>query len=122
MGTQFRKRIAPFVGHELVKAKQARSEGESELEFAHLERAHVLGQASTYWHVRVHVLMLLWGLRQRDLQEIVGQVFRILGAATKTAVGLVPAGNTGGARVSPFRKMPIDPELAGLIERARTGV
>lgn len=122
MKSSFGKRIAPFVGHELVQARQARSEGDSEREFAHLERAHVLGQASTYWHVRVHVLMLLWGLRHRSPREVVGQVFRIVGAATKTAIGMVPAGNTGGANVSPFRKMPIDPELAGLIERARTGV
>lgn len=121
MAGRFRNRIAPFVGHELVQARQARSEGESEREFAHLERAHVLGQASTYWHVRVHVLMLLWGLRQGNLREVVGQIVRTLGAALGTAVGMVPEGNTGGSNVSPFRRMPIDPELQGLIERARTG-
>ncbi|MDX1636255.1 MAG: DUF3703 domain-containing protein [Marinobacter sp.] len=122
MTAGFRKRIAPFVGHELVKARQARSEGERELEFTHLERAHVLGQASTYWHVKVHVLMLMWALRQRDLREFLGQVFRTLGAALGTALGMVPQGNTGGANVSPFRKMPIDPELQGLIERAKADV
>jgi hypothetical protein len=29
--------------------------------------------------------------------NVLGQVVRIFGAGTKTAVGLVPAGNTGGA-------------------------
>ena len=33
--------------------------------------------------------------------------------------GLVPAGNTGGANVSAVRPMPIEPELADIIERAR---
>ncbi len=85
----------------------------------HLERAHVLGQESTYWHVHVHYLMLLWAFRYRSVREILGQVFRIVGAATKTAFGLVPQGNTGGANVSPFRKMPIAPELADVIDRAK---
>ena len=44
---------------------------------------------------------------------------RIVGAATKTFIGLVPAGNTGGANVSAVRPMPLDPELAAIIEKAR---
>jgi hypothetical protein len=51
------------------------------------------------------------------MREVFGQIFRIVGAATKTPFGIVPQGNTGGANVSPFKKMPIDPELANLIRR-----
>ena len=43
------------------------------IEFHHLERAHILGQASTIEHVRVHAMMLAWALRQRDTREIFGQ-------------------------------------------------
>lgn len=122
MKRTFTRRIAPFVEVELKNAKQARSAGDSHQEFAHLERAHVLGQESTYWHVKVHALMLLWAARNGSAREALGQVFRIFGAATKTAFGLVPQGNTGGANVSPFKKMLLAPELAALIQRAKSDV
>lgn len=84
--------------------------------FMHLERAHVLGQ----WHVGPHVLahlgMLRIGWRRRDLREIVGQLLRIPGGAIGSAMGRVPRGNTGGARVSAFRKMPIPPDLRELLQ------
>jgi len=122
MQTTFSQRIASYVETELANAKQARSAGDAQQEFAHLERAHVLGQESTYWHVKVHVLMLLWAIRNRSVRETLGQAFRIVGAATNTAFGLVPQGNTGGANVSPFKKVPITPELAALIQKAKSGV
>lgn len=117
MKSNFSRMISPFVQAELKDARRARVSGDIRREFAHLERAHVLGQQSTYWHVKVHVLMLVWGIRNRSMREVFGQIFRIVGAATKTVFGLVPQGNTGGANVSPFKKMPIDPELANLIRR-----
>jgi hypothetical protein len=64
--------------------------------------------------------MLLWGVRRRQLREVAGQVLRIVGAATKTAFGLVPTGNTGGSNVSPFRRLPIPLELQSIIDEART--
>jgi hypothetical protein len=103
-------------------SRDAETHGESAVAFAHLERAHVLGQASTVEHVRVHWHMLVWALRQRRPGECLGQAFRIAGAATKTAIGLVPYGNTGGSDVSPFKRMPIEPELEKLIQQARSGV
>jgi hypothetical protein len=75
----------------------------------------VLSQLSTREHVRVHWHMLVWGLRQRDMKEIAGQVLRIAGAATKTAIGLVPLGNTGGANVSPLKPMPVPADLAEIL-------
>jgi hypothetical protein len=120
MNNRFSRRIAASVRVELKASVKARATGRAEHEFACLERAHVLGQGSTYWHVRVHLMMLMWGLRHSDVREIVGQIFRILGAATKTVFGLVPEGNTGGANVNPFRSMEIDPELAELIQRAKS--
>lgn len=122
MKSNFSRMIAPHVEVELDSARQARSSGDPSREFTHLERAHVLGQEATYWHVKVHVLMLAWAIRNHSIREVLGQVFRIVGAATKTAIGLVPQGNTGGANVSPFRKMPIAPELANLIRKAKSGV
>lgn len=88
--------------------------------FHHLERAHVLGQASTRQHVRAHIAMLQWAIRQRAFRELFGQLMRIVGAATKTAIGLVPEGNTGGADISPFRRLPIPNDLRNQITSART--
>lgn|SRR5690554_3922792 len=122
MQRTFTQQVASYVEAELSNAKAARSAGNPQQEFTHLERAHVLGQESTYWHVKVHVLMLAWAIRNHSVREALGQLFRIVGAATKTAFGLVPQGNTGGVNVSPFKKMPISPELAALIQRAKSGV
>ncbi|WP_200821293.1 DUF3703 domain-containing protein [Oceanicoccus sp. KOV_DT_Chl] len=117
--SKFSKSIAPFVAMEITAAKNYRNRGDFAVEFSHLENAHVLGQESTYHHVKVHCLMLLWGLRQRRVGEIVGQLIRILGAATKTAIGFVPTGNTGGSNISPFKSIPIKPELSAIISRAK---
>lgn len=122
MRTSFSKQIKPYIEAELNKAASARSASYYDEEFSHLERAHVLGQESTYWHVKVHVLMLAWAVRNHAIKEALGQVVRIVGAATVTVLGLIPLGNTGGSNVSPFKKMPIDPELAALIHKARDGI
>jgi hypothetical protein len=45
---------------------------------------------------------------------------RIVGAATKTAFGLVPIGTTGGANVSPLKPMPVAGDLAEVLA-ATTG-
>jgi len=83
--------------------------------------AHVLGQASTREHVRVHWQMLRWAARQRQPQELAAQVLRIIGAAVLTAAGLVPEGNTGGGNVSAFRRLPVPPGLAAIIASVRSG-
>ena len=88
-------------------------------QFRHLERAHILSQYSTRDHVRVHVAMLRWGIAQRSPGEVAGQLVRIVAAATKTALGWVPVGNTGGANVSPIRPMPLPDDLAEIIVRHR---
>lgn len=116
--THFSQRIAPHVDREIAAAQRLDDLGEVAASFTHLERAHVLGQASTFHHVRVHVLMLCWAMKHRVWKEAQGQVLRIVGAATKTVFGWVPTGNTGGANISPFKPLPIAPDLAHTIEAA----
>jgi hypothetical protein len=112
--SSFADNIRPHVDAELNAAAVDPERG-----FAHLERAHVLGQASTREHVRVHWAMMRWAWRHRDAKEFAGQLVRIAGAATKTFIGMVPSGNTGGSNVSAIKPMPVDPELAAIIEKAR---
>ena len=117
--TAFARQIRPHVSSEHDAAREAETHGSPPTAFAHLERAHVLGQASTREHVRVHVAMLLWGVRNRSPREIFGQSVRIVGAATKTFIGLIPDGNTGGANISAFRKLPVPDDLRLVIDHAR---
>ncbi len=118
--SSFAELIRPHVDAELNAAAVAEATGNYAQAFRHLERAHVMGQPSTYEHVRVHWRMLLWGWRQRDVRECMGQITRVVGAATKTAFGLVPTGNTGGSNVSPIKPMPVPEDLAAVINKARS--
>jgi hypothetical protein len=115
---RFAALIRPHVAAELERAHALSSSGHAALAFQHLERAHVLGQASTIEHVRAHWHMLLWGIRNRSAREVLGQVLRLGGAATKTAIGLVPRGNTGGADISPFKSLPVPPDLDPILTSA----
>ena len=116
---RFARNIKPAVTLELQIAKSLETIDPTG-SFRHLERAHVLGQASTRQHVRAHIAMLRWAIRQRALSEAVGQLIRIVGAATKTAIGLVPEGNTGGANINPFRRLAIPDDLRTQITAARS--
>lgn len=118
----FSKNIAPYVNEEILKSIQAQGAGDYPSAFTYLENAHVLGQESTYWHVKVHYLMMLWGIKQKNIKEVLGQIIRIIGAVLLTAVKSVPVGNTGGSNVSPVKIMPIKPEHAAIIIRAKENV
>jgi hypothetical protein len=118
LSSRFARRIRPCVKAELDAATACEARGEPVSAFGHLERAHILGQRSTAEHVRVHWAMFRWALRQHVPQEALGQSWRLLGAALKTWLGWVPIGNTGGASVNGFRRMPIPVDLKRLIDDA----
>ncbi|KEQ17109.1 DUF3703 domain-containing protein [Endozoicomonas numazuensis] len=115
----FTKKIRPYVEQELDQYRALMREAKPAEAFKHLENAHVLGQESTWLHVKVHWIMMLWGFQQKRPGEFFGQIFRIFGAAAMTAIGFVPKGNTGGSNVSPFKVMPIRQEHERLIEQAK---
>jgi len=119
MISKLSKNIAKSVLSEIAMAKKMEVLGNPSDSFHHLENAHVLGQESTWWHVKVHFLMFSWAIRQGDARECAGQIFRIVGAVTKTAIGLVPAGNTGGTNISPFKKLPLQPKHQAAIIKAK---
>lgn len=111
--------IRPFVETELLRARELLQRGEDMEAFAHLERAHVLGQFSTSQHVRVHWHMLRWAVERRRCAEAAGQVLRIPAASVLTALRLLPEGNTGGTNQSVFRRQPVPADLAQIIAAAR---
>lgn len=103
---------------EISIADQLTEQGSIQDAFHHLERAHVLGQSSTFEHTRVHWRMLKLGFRLGSIREIWGQFIRIVGAATKTPFGIYPRGNTGGTDVWFFRPMPVPPDLQKILDEA----
>lgn len=60
--------------------------------------------------------MLKIGWKQRDVVEITGQIPRIVGSLLFSRIW-VPSGNTGGARVPPFKSMPIPEDLQILLDQ-----
>ncbi len=103
---------------EMMTAARLYNAGDLQLAFSHLEHAHILGQSFSIAHARTHWWMLKVGVRNRDIVEITGQIPRILGALFFSRIW-VPIGNTGGARVPPFKPMPIPHELQVLLDQYR---
>lgn len=85
----------------------------------HLERAHIIGQAYPIAHTAVHLRMLWFGIRLKNLREIVGQIPRLLFGGVKSFVGRIPVGNTGGADVPALQPLPIPADLAAILASAR---
>jgi hypothetical protein len=101
---------------EIALALGLMQRGNSNEVFLVLERAHVLGQDDVWPHVLTHWLMLKICFRRGDARGVFGQALRIVLGALGSAIGIVPRGNTGGTNVSMFKRMPIDPELARLMQ------
>jgi hypothetical protein len=109
--------LRPYLSAELEAARAARGGGELAEAWRRLERAHILSQPSARLHTRVHWAMLVLALRTRDVRELLGQIARIAVAGIGSALGRLPLGNTGRARVPLTQPMPIEPELAAILAR-----
>ncbi len=101
---------------EMGEAESLRRADQLDAAFAHLERAHILGQQYVATHVRTHLAMLRIGIQRRDAREIIGQIVRLPAAAIGSALGIPPGGNTGGANVGFFAQMEIPPDLKALLD------
>jgi hypothetical protein len=106
---------------EMASAERSIQAGRLDHATHHLERAHVLGQRYVMPHVRSHWAMFRIAVKRRSPADGLGQAVRIVLGALGSAAGTVPLGNTGGTDISMFARLPIDPELAQLIERDRAG-
>lgn len=106
---------------EIAQARTFIAAGSLEAGFAHLERAHVIGQSFVVPHVQSHWLMLRVELLRRRPAAVLGQLVRTVLGALGSAVGVVPAGNTGGTNTSMFKRMPVDAELQNIIDGREPG-
>ncbi|MDP3653382.1 MAG: DUF3703 domain-containing protein [Rhodoferax sp.] len=96
---------------EIQRVRDALANRDDDCAYQHLERAHILGQRYVWPHTLTHFLFLLIGYRRRDYREILGQLARIPIGMLGSALNMAPTGNTGGANVSMFKKMPIPDDL-----------
>jgi hypothetical protein len=101
---------------EMQQAISLYQQGQFESAFLHLERAHILGQAYVIPHTQSHWWMLKVGLKTHDIREVLGQIPRMLASMIFSRIW-VPVGNTGGAKVSPFKPMPIPDDLKAILQK-----
>ncbi|SFD23815.1 DUF3703 domain-containing protein [Algibacter pectinivorans] len=83
----------------------------------HLERSHIIGQSYPIEHTYSHWLMLKFGFRQKNANEIFGQIIRLIVGGWKSFINHVPLGNTGGANVPPLKRMPLPIDIKELLNR-----
>jgi hypothetical protein len=96
-------------------ATVARRTGDAQVEWHHLERAHILSQPLAGLHLRTHGAMLGASVRGRDGREVAGQLVRLILAVPGSVSGRYPVGNTGGADVSAFSPMAVPEDLRPLL-------
>ncbi|ASJ89926.1 MULTISPECIES: DUF3703 domain-containing protein [Erythrobacter/Porphyrobacter group] len=105
-----------LIEQEMTAYRLARSRGEYDMAWCHLERAHILSQPYLRQHLANHRAMLAFAFRQRDWSEALGQIFRLILAPIGALTGKLPIGNTGRSTVSAFQPMPIPPDLLELLQ------
>ncbi len=58
----------------------------------------------------------MFGIKVKNLREIIGQIPRLLVGGVKSFVGEIPVGNTGGANVPGLKPMEIPNDLLSTIQ------
>lgn len=109
--TKMPQKLRPYYKTELQSYFSAYKNGELQVAWNHLERAHILGQRYPITHNFVHWKMLQFGFRIKSTKEVLGQIPRLLIGGVKSFVGKVPIGNPGGANVPPMKPFPIAQDL-----------
>ena len=96
--------------HQIKLGKEALKKDNFKMSFYHFENAHIIGQKHLVRHTISHYWMLIFGIKSKNIKEIIGQIIRIAASLLFTLIW-VPKGNTGGSNISPIKIMPIRKEL-----------
>jgi hypothetical protein len=105
-----RQRLKNEFKNQLTLGRKALGKKDYRTTFYHFENAHILGQKHVWCHTISHYWMFVYGIKTKNLKEIIGQFFRIIASLIFTLIW-VPLGNTGGANISPIKPIPIRKEL-----------
>lgn len=107
-----RHTAAVLIRSEMEQYHAHRRAGDDTAAWHALERAHIIAQPFLMPHLASHWNMLGFALHLRDGREAAGQLFRLVLVPLGSLTGRLPTGNTGRARVSAFRPMPMPADLA----------
>lgn len=110
-----RKSTADLIEAEMASYCINRRTGNDVAAWNALERAHILAQPYFVPHLASHRHMLGFAITLRDWREAAGQLFRLALVPLGSLTGRLPVGNTGRARTSAFRSMPLPGDLAALL-------
>lgn len=105
---------------ELIGFKEAVFINQYDSAWDHLERAHILGQAYWFEHLKVHLIMFWFAFKTKNLKEVMAQVPRIIVAAPGSLFNKAPLGNVGTGRVGIFKKMRIPEDLQKILNESTT--
>ncbi|QIE60669.1 DUF3703 domain-containing protein [Rasiella rasia] len=111
--------LKPYYAAELSAYQVEYTQGNLELAWYYLERAHIIGQKYPFAHTYVHWKMLQFGFKIKSAKEIIGQIPRLVFGGVKSFVGKIPVGNPGGANVPPLKPFPIPQEIQNIFTKAK---
>lgn len=112
-----RQHAEALISAEMRRYRAARAEDDAPAAWTALERVHIVAQPFFGPHLASHWQMLAFAFAVRDWREAAGQLLRLALVPLASLTGRLPVGNTGRARVSAFRPMPIAPDLKALISQ-----
>jgi hypothetical protein len=117
MSNLHRHQAAALIAGEMDHYRAARRTGDRPAAWRALERAHIVAQPYFAFHLSSHAHMFGFALALGDWREAAGQLFRLALVPLGSMTGWLPAGNSGRARVSAFKPMPIPSDLAAAISQ-----
>ena len=109
------KKLKEAFEKELQHAAAHYKNGQNDLAWNALARAHILGQFFVRPHIRVHWHMFVLGVRTINKAEILGQIPRLILAAPGSFFKKAPKGNTGLSSVGIFQPMDIPKDLEEIL-------
>lgn len=86
----------------IKEAERLKKNHNYEKALAKLEEAHLLAQENGWEHLVVHCEMFMLALEYRKLDELLGQIPRILLAYPGSVVRRYPKGNVGSTKMGIF--------------------
>lgn len=112
MSSAVRQTSTELIAEEMARYRASRRILDDAAAWQALERAHIVAQSSFVPHLVSHWHMLDFAVRLRDWREAAGQLLRLALVPLGSLTGRLPTGNTGRARISAFRSMPVPSDLA----------